>query len=100
MQGDVGVWGVAASLALVLVAVLISLRLGLDLETGLIGSSVRALAQLVLVGAALGLVIGPDEPLVWSWLWVAGIVVIAAWVVRRRAPELPGCSASPSRPRR
>jgi putative ABC transport system permease protein len=90
VEGDVGVWGVAASLALVFVAVLISLRLGLDLETGLIGSSLRALAQLVLVGAALGLVISPDQPLVWSWLWVAGIVLIAAWVVRRRAPELPG----------
>jgi putative ABC transport system permease protein len=90
VEGDVGVWGVAASLALVAVAVLISLRLGLDLETGLVGASLRALVQLVVVGAALGLVIGPDQPLLWSWLWVGGIVLIAAWVVRRRAPELPG----------
>lgn len=90
MEGDVGVLGVVASLALVAVAVAISWRLRLGLGPSMVGAAARALVQLVVVGAALGLVIGPDQPLVWSWLWVAGIVLIAAWVVRRRAPELPG----------
>ncbi|MEW6582718.1 MAG: ABC transporter permease, partial [Actinomycetota bacterium] len=31
-----------------------------------------------------------DSPLALSWLWVAGMVVFAAEVTRRRAPEVPG----------
>ena len=46
--------------------------------------------QLLIVGAALAIVIDPDTPLVWSWLWVVGIVVFAAATVRRRAPAVPG----------
>lgn len=69
---------------------LISVRLRLGLEVAIGGSAARALGQLLLVGAALGIVVGPSQPLAWSWLWVAGMVLIASWVVWRRAPELPG----------
>jgi putative ABC transport system permease protein len=90
VDGDVGPLGVLASLSLVAIAALISARLRLGLEIAIGGAAVRAAVQLLLVGAALGLVIGADQPLAWSWLWVAGILLIASWVVRRRAPELPG----------
>ena len=90
MEGDVGALGVLASLSLVAIAALISARLGLGLELAIGGAAARAIAQLLLVGAALGIVIGQDQPLAWSWLWVAGILLIASWVVWRRAPELPG----------
>jgi len=46
--------------------------------------------MLLVVGAALALIIDPDTSLLWSWLWVAGIVVFAAATVRRRAPAVPG----------
>ena len=71
---------------------------------------VRGFVQLLIVGAALAIIIDPDTPLVWSWLWVAGIVVFAAATVqppraRRARPVLdrarrqrrrPRSSASPS----
>lgn len=45
--------------------------------------------QLLLVGFALKLVLDPSQPLVWSWVWVAAMLVFAAFTVRRRAPEVP-----------
>ena len=74
---------------LVAVALGISIQMRLRLERELVVSVVRGLAQLLVVGAALALVIDPDTPLAWSWAWVAGIVVFAAATVRRRAPAVP-----------
>ncbi|MBW3606897.1 MAG: iron export ABC transporter permease subunit FetB [Actinobacteria bacterium] len=88
--GDIGVIGLAASLVLVVVAFAISLRLRLRLERELVVSVTRGLVQLLIVGAALAIVIDPDTPLVWSWVWVVGIVVFAAATVKRRAPAVPG----------
>jgi putative ABC transport system permease protein len=89
-EGDVGAIGVAASLVLVAVAVALSWRGGLGLERSLVWAAARALAQLLLVGAALALVIGPDRPLILSWAWIAAMIGFAADVARRRAPEVPG----------
>ncbi len=90
MNGDVDALGLAASLILVAVAIAISWRLRLRLTRELVVACVRGFVQLIIVGAALALVIDPETPLVWSWLWVAGIVVFAAATVRRRAPAVPG----------
>jgi len=89
-SGDVGYLGLAASLVLIAVALAISLRLALRLERDLVVSVVRGLVQLLIVGAALAIIIDPDTSLVWSWLWVAGIVVFAAATNKRRAPAVPG----------
>ena len=90
MDGDVGWIGLALSLIAVAGAAAISYALGLRLERDVLGASVRALAQLLVAGAALGLVIAEDSPLVLSWLWVAGIVVFAGVTIRRRVGDLPG----------
>ena len=90
MEGDVSYGGLAISLVLVAVALAVSLRLRLRLEREMVVSVTRGFVQLLIVGAALGLIIDPDTPLVWSWLWVFGIVVFAAATVRRRAPAVPG----------
>ncbi len=90
MEGDVGYAGLAASLILVAIALWLSWRLRLRLERDLVVSVVRGLVQLIIVGAALAIIIDPDTPLLWSWLWVAGIVVFAAATNRRRAPAIPG----------
>ena len=90
MQGDVGALGIAASLVLVAIAVFLSWRGGLGLERSLVWAATRALVQLLLVGAALTLVVDPDSPIVLSWLWIAAMLVFAADVARRRAPEVPG----------
>jgi putative ABC transport system permease protein len=88
-SGDVSYLGLAASLVLIAVALAISLRLALRLERDLVVAVVRGLVQLLVVGAALAIIIDPDTPLVWSWLWVAGIVVFAAATNKRRAPAVP-----------
>lgn len=86
---DIGAVGLAASLVLVLVAVVLSLRQRLGLEREIVTSSARMLAQLLLVGLALEVIIDPTKPLIWSWLWVAFMMVFAAWTVRNRAREVP-----------
>jgi UDP-glucose/iron transport system permease protein len=90
VNGDVTLVGVLASLILVAVAAGVSRWQRLGLEGPILVAVGRAAVQLLAVGLALGLVLDADAPLVWSWLWVAGIVVFAAATVRRRAPAVPG----------
>ena len=82
--------GLAASGVLVALAVAISLWRRLGLERSILWASFRALVQLLLIGVALHLVVQPGQPLVYSWIWVAVMVVFAAWTVQRRATEVPG----------
>lgn len=88
--GDIGTAGVAISGVLVAVAVAMSLVRQLGLERSILWACARAFVQLVLVGFALRLVVDDDDPLAWSWVWIAVMVVFAAWTVGRRAPEVPG----------
>src|SRR5215469_16496534 len=81
--------GLAVSLLLVVVAAGISWWQRLGLQRQIIIAAARALAQLLLVGAALTLVISPGRSIWWSWLWVAAMIGYASSVVRRRAPEVP-----------
>ncbi|MBK5222913.1 MAG: iron export ABC transporter permease subunit FetB [Acidimicrobiia bacterium] len=88
-EGDVAWVELAASLVLVAVAVALSAWRRLGLERTMVWASTRAAAQLLLVGSALTLAIDPDQPIVWSWVWVVGMVIFAAITIRRRAPEVP-----------
>ena len=85
---DIGWVGLACSLLAVVLAAGVSRALGLRLERDVLGSASRALVQMLIAGAALGLVIGDDAPLALSWLWVAAIVVYASTAIQRRAPSL------------
>ncbi len=92
-QGDVGWWGLAASLILVAVTLGISLWRKLGLEREVLVAVVRAGAQLLAVGYVLAFIIDVDEPsknVSYAWAWLAFMVVFAAWTVSRRAPEVPG----------
>ncbi|HKH07025.1 MAG TPA: ABC transporter permease, partial [Acidimicrobiales bacterium] len=71
---DVGLAGVAASLVLIAVAALLSRRQELGLERSILWAATRALAQMLAIGAALGLVLADDAPLALSWLWVVAMV--------------------------
>lgn len=90
MTGDVGWWGLAASLIMVAAVGLLSRRQKLRLERDLAIAVVRSLTQLLLVGAALGLIVERGTWVGWSFVWVAGMVIFAAITVSRRAPMLPG----------
>jgi putative ABC transport system permease protein len=89
-DGAIGWGGLAASLVLVGVAVVLSRWRRLDLEGTILWSCARALGQLLLVGYALQALIRDDAPSAITWLWVVGMVWFAAATVRRRAPEVPG----------
>lgn len=87
---DVGITGVAASLILILIAVGLSLREHLGLGRSILWASARALAQMLVIGAGLGLVLADGAPIVLSWLWVLAMVVIGAVTVASRVKEVPG----------
>jgi len=89
MNGPVGWAGLAVSLLLVAVAAAISRWQHLGLHRQILIAAARALAQLLLVGLALTLVLSPGRSIWWSWLWVAAMLGYASVVARRRAPEIP-----------
>ncbi len=81
--------GLAVSLLLVAVAAGLSWWQRLGLQRQILVAAARALAQLLLVGAALTLIISPGRSIWWSWLWVAAMLSYAATVACRRAPDVP-----------
>lgn len=89
-EGDVGWWGLAASLLLIASTLGISLWRRLGLEKDVLLATGRALAQLLAVGYVLAIVIDPDQPIAYAWAWLVFMVAFAAWTVSRRAPEVPG----------
>ena len=89
-EGAIGWDGLAASLLLVAVAIALSAWRRLGLERTMVWSCARAMGQLLLVGYALAALIDEDAPVALSWVWVAGMVLFAAFTVRRRTPEVPG----------
>ena len=89
MNGPVSWAGLGLSLLLVVAAAGISWWQRLGLQRQIIIAACRALAQLLLVGLALSLVISRGRTIWWSWLWVALMLAYASDVARRRAPEVP-----------
>lgn len=89
-EADIGWLGLALSSALVLVAVGLSMIRRLRLERSMVWASLRALVQLLAVGAVLTVVIDPGRPIALAWGWVLVMVAFAAITVRQRAPGVPG----------
>jgi putative ABC transport system permease protein len=90
MNPAVPTWiGVAASTALVAVAVLVAWRQRLHLAREILVAAVRAGVQLVAVGAVL-LVVFRQTGLAGALGWLALMVLIAGRVAARRARGLPG----------
>ncbi len=80
----------AASLSLVALAIGLSLWRRLGLERPLIVASVRAAAQLVAVGLLFTVIFDAGGATAIAWVWVAVMVAVATFVVRRRAPQIQG----------
>lgn len=86
----IGWGGLATSLVLVALAIAISRWQRLGLERTLAWTTVRAGVQLLVVGAALGLVLSERAPVALAWAWVVVMVGIASITVGQRAREVPG----------
>ncbi len=82
---DIGLVGMAASGILVAVALGVSLWRRLGLERSLLWAALRALAQLVAVGWALRLIVDDDDPLVFSFVWLAVMLGLAGYTTWQRA---------------
>lgn len=86
----IGWSGLLLSLALVGVAVGLSVWRGLRLERDMVWATGRALVQLLGVGYVLVFIVDKDTPVIWAWVWVVVMVGVASITARRRAPEVPG----------
>ena len=81
---------ILASLTLVAVAVAISIRLRVGVERSIMWAALRAATQLIAVGLLFTIIFESGLAALWAWLWVAVMVGVATYVVRRRAPKVPG----------
>lgn len=88
----IGWAGLAASLVLVVVALVLSGWQRLRLGRSILWAAARAAVQLLLVGLALRLILEPDASVWWAWLWVGLMVAFAGRVIRTRAREVPGAA--------
>ncbi|HEX7443500.1 MAG TPA: iron export ABC transporter permease subunit FetB [Acidimicrobiales bacterium] len=86
---SIGWGGLVASLALVVVALVVSWRMKLGLERSMLWSCARAGVQLLVTGWALTLVLKPEASIAWSWAWVVAMIAVAALTVRNRAGDIP-----------
>jgi putative ABC transport system permease protein len=87
---DIGWAGLAASLVLVVVALGLSGWQRLHLSRSILWACARAAVQLLVVGFALKLVLDPEAPVAWAFVWVAVMVLFAGLTIRNRAREVPG----------
>ncbi|MGA9278923.1 ABC transporter permease [Ilumatobacter sp.] len=92
-HADIGLAGLAASAILIAVAVGVSLWRSLGLERQLLWAASRALVQLLIVGFALQFVVGDDDPLVYSLIWLVVMHLFAAYTTWRRASDVPSVFA-------
>jgi len=82
--------GVLFSLILVVVAIALSLAMGLRLERSLVWASARAAAQLLAVGLVFRAIFLSSQATLFAGIWVAGMVIVAAFVIQYRARRVPG----------
>ena len=89
-MSDIGWSGLALSLLLVLIAIVLLLWKRLELERSIAWATARAAVQLIAIGLLLRVLLEPGVSILWAWLWVIAMIVIASLTVRWRAPEVPG----------
>ena len=86
---DIGWVEMVAASSLIVVAVALSAWRRLGLEVPLLTASIRALAQLLVVGVLFNVIFDAGGATALAWTWVAVMVAITVGVVQRRAPAIP-----------
>jgi putative ABC transport system permease protein len=90
MSSTIGWVETLGSLALVGLAIAISLWKRLGVQGSIAWAALRAAVQLLAVGLAFDLIFGSTTAMLWAWLWVAGMTTVSAVVVNRRVSGIPG----------
>lgn len=90
MTEPISVAGAIASVTLVLLAAGLSWWRGVGVEKSVLWAAFRAAVQLLAVGAVLAVIFTSSGAMVFAWLWVVFMVVVAGETARRRAPKVPG----------
>lgn len=85
---NIGLWPVLASLVLVLFTLATSLWFQLGIGTRVAVAAARAAVQLIAVGYVIQFIVESSSDLVLAWAWVLAMVMITAFVARRRAPSI------------
>ena len=85
ISGVVGWPAVIASLAIVVVALVLARWIGLSLEREILGASLRAAVQLLAVGGLFVAIFGSDSAPLWAWSWLVVMTAVGTWTVTRRA---------------
>ncbi len=89
MELSLGFPAVAASLALVAIVIGISRWKRLGLERDVLVASVRAGAQLLFVGLIFATIFSSNLAMLWAWLWIGLMLLMASAVIVRRAQAIP-----------
>ena len=90
MSATIGWVETLGSLALVGLAIALSLWKRLGVEASIGWAALRAAIQLLAVGLAFDLIFESGTAMLWAWLWVTGMTIVSATVVRRRVSGIPG----------
>ena len=86
---EIGWHQLAASGALIAVAVVLSVWKGLDVERSILIASLRAAVQLIAVGLVFTVIFESAAAVLWGVVWVVGMTVVSAEIVNRRTPGIP-----------
>lgn len=86
---EIGWIELAVSTVLIVVALGMSLWSGLGVGRSIVWAAARAAVQLLAVGLLFRLIFESTVAMTWAWLWVAGMTLVSAEVVTRRAPPVP-----------
>lgn len=90
MSSTIGWVETLGSLALVALAIAVSLWRRLRVERSIAWAAFRAAVQLLAVGLAFDLIFQSSTAMLWAWLWVAAMTTVSAVVIRRRVSGIPG----------
>ena len=83
MLNGIGWPAIAASLSLVLVAIVVAWALGLRVGRDIATASVRAAVQLMAVGLVFAPLFSSSFALAGAWIWVGFMTVVAMVVIIR-----------------
>ncbi len=89
MPESLGVLDFLSSLTLIVVVLFVSRWKKLELESSVLWATLRAAVQLIAVGLVFTTILTSELAMLWAWLWLLAMVLVASVVIARRAQHVP-----------